>query len=214
MLTIITLYEDDYLLAVDKPANLVCHETVDPNRPNLLSYLPPNLHLLHRLDKDTSGVILLAKGRENAAKFSSLFSDKQVEKRYLAIVEGNELKSQSIKNHLGPVKGRKNMHGVVKSGGKLAETKINIVKTSKNHSLVEAIPLTGRTHQIRVHLSELGCPIVGDEKYGASFRKYATRTFLHASRLTFHHSLYESKINIEAPIPEDFQRVLEITGLS
>lgn len=211
------LYEDESLLAVDKPANLVVHQTLDPSRPHLLKSLESEkkeLFLINRLDKETSGIVLIAKDIESASLYSKIFSEREVEKIYLAIVEGEiEFSAKNISNYLGPVNGLKNIYRSVKSGGKQAETFFRKIFATSSFSLIEAIPKTGRTHQIRVHLTELGFPIAGDIDYGAPFRHEFKRTMLHASSVSFLHPKTKKKISISSPLPEDFKKSLAILGL-
>ena len=211
------LYEDSSILAVDKPANLVVHQTVDQNRPNLLNNITgknKELFLINRLDKDTSGIVLIGKNRESATIFSKLFAEKDVEKKYFAIVEGEiDFTERLVSNHLDSIKGLKNIYGSVRSGGKKAETLIKRLSTQSGFSLVEANPKTGRTHQIRVHLAELGFPIVGDLSYGASFRHQFRRVMLHAQTLTFTHPIKKERLTITSPFPNDFKEALNYLGL-
>ena len=211
------LYEDDYILAVDKPTNLIVHQSVDPQRANLLKEFESKnreLFLINRLDKDTSGVILIAKTKESVTIFSNLFSNKEIEKTYVAIVEGEiDFNEKVVSNHLGPVKGLRNIHGSVKTGGRKAETIIKKISSSSGFSLVNAYPKTGRTHQIRVHLTELGFPIAGDTDYGAPFRHQFKRMMLHAHSVEFTHPYKNEKIKITAPLPEDFRESLNYLGL-
>lgn len=211
------LYEDSSILALDKPANLVVHQTVDINRPNLLRNISDGkreLFLINRLDKDTSGVVLISKTREAATLFSKLFAEKKVEKKYLAIVEGEiDFSRKLVSNHLDSIKGLKNIYGSVVSGGKKAQTLVKKISTRSGFSLVEASPETGRTHQIRVHLAELGFPIVSDLSYGAIFRHQFKRVMLHAHTLTFKHPIKKESVTITSPFPDDFKEALDYLGL-
>src|SRR3990167_4975020 len=212
------LYEDLYILAVNKPSNLIVHPTLNPLRPHLIQFLKEkheDLHLLHRLDADTTGVLILAKGSENTKRFSLLFSNRNVEKVYHAIVEGRPpFNETTIRNHLAPMIGMKSQFTSVHSGGKVAETRFKILSKGKKFSFVEAIPLTGRTHQIRVHLAELGFPIVGDQKYGAPLRHFAQRPLLHASSLLFLHPITKEETKVIAPLPNDFLEILQALQLN
>ena len=213
----IILYEDDSLIVVDKPSNLVVHQTVDTSRPHLLQALEENnreLYLINRLDKDTSGVVLIAKNIDAANVYSSLFAERTIEKSYFAIVEGEvDFEEKTISNFLGPVKGMKNIYTSVRSGGKIAETNFKKVSANSSFSLIQALPKTGRTHQIRVHLTELGYPIAGDTEYGAPFRRQFKRTMLHASSINLMHPYTKNRLAISSPFPEDFQSSISFLGL-
>lgn len=211
------LYEDSHLLALDKPSGLIVHQSMDPTRDHLLKEFETNNHvpfLINRLDKDTTGVVLIAKGREVATIFSDLFSRNEVEKEYLAIVEGEaNFDEKVISNHLAPVKGLKNIYGSVKSGGKRAQTLMKRVSSSSGFSLITAYPKTGRTHQVRVHLTELGFPVAGDSAYGAPFRYQFKRMMLHAHSVKFLHPYKNEEITIISPLPEDFRAALHYLDL-
>ncbi|GAB4193769.1 MAG: RluA family pseudouridine synthase [Simkaniaceae bacterium] len=213
------LHEDAYFLAVNKPADMVVHPA--PGNPDstfvnaLLFYLQDAFKdsdaslrpgIVHRLDKETSGVLLAAKTPAAHEAFVHLFAERKVEKTYLAVClghPGNVCIQQPIGRH--PMK-RKEM--AVTSKGKPAVTKCMTISTNKNFSYVKLLPLTGRTHQIRVHLKHIGNPILGDKIYGNSslnIKHKIPRQLLHAYHLKFIHPFKNKEIRIEAPIPEDLQ---------
>lgn len=210
------IYEDADIIVVNKPPYLPTHETIDTSRHHLVLALqeflakrdgkksPKDVYLgvHHRLDRDTSGVLLFTKRKEANAAVAQAFQNREVQKTYYAVVLGEpSRKSFTIKSHIGPHPRNKRLFASVLRGGKYAETEVRVLETrilhSKKISLVEAKPLTGRTHQIRVHLSEEGLPILGDLSYGVRFKE-AERLLLHAARL----ELLEKRF--EAPLPEDF----------
>lgn len=207
------LYEDDHLLAIDKPAGMVVHPAPGHYSGTFVNALLFHCKkkalpeegirpgIVHRLDKDTSGVLLAAKNPECQKKLLSLFQERKISKQYLALTDGNPpngLFSFPIKRH--PTK-RKEM--AVVEEGKEAVTRFQVLAFHAPYSLVLASPLTGRTHQIRVHLKHLKTPIVGDSLYGGSC--LAKRQLLHAYRLQFSHPITSEPIEIVAPIPTDFK---------
>lgn len=211
------LYEDKDIIVVNKPPLLPTHETRDQSRHHLVIALkeflaerdgtkPQNVYLgiHHRLDRDTSGAILFTKRPEANAAVAQAFQNQEVRKTYLAIVLGGLPKPIAIKSFLGPSPKNKRIMATVKKGGKFAETLVRSLSTSNARgrviSLLEAAPKTGRTHQIRVHLSENNLPILGDHTYGVEFPG-VPRLMLHAWRLDIlGKSFY-------APMPEDFRRL-------
>ena len=207
------LYEDEHLLAINKPSGMVTHPAVgnwSGTFVNALLYYCEELNtgsdpirpgIVHRLDKETTGVLIAAKTINAHQKLIEAFAGRKMKKTYLAICLGKPKEGRLITN-IGrhPIK-RKEM-AVLKENGKEAITDVTILKYNEHFSLVEVQPKTGRTHQIRVHMKALGCPILGDLIYG---RKKADRLFLHAHRLSFDHPITNQPIEIVAPIPEDFQ---------
>ncbi len=205
------LYEDAHILAVNKAAGMVVHpatghwsgtfvnallghckeiESDDPLRPGIV----------HRLDKDTSGVLIAAKTSAAHSALIRQFSAREMEKQYLAVCVGkprNGILSAPIGRH--PVH-RKEM--TVLADGKEAISEICVVAHNDKHSLVLIKPKTGRTHQIRVHLKHLGTPVVGDEVYGSSHPN-VNRHLLHAYRLNFKHPISGAPVQLTAPLPED-----------
>jgi len=166
--------------------------------------------IVHRLDKGTTGVILVARDERTQERLSALFKDRKVRKTYRAVVEGVPgLDSWTVEGNIGrhPVE-RKKM-AVLHSGGRQAKTDFKVLERLKGFSCVEAYPATGRTHQIRVHLSHAGYPVAGDETYGRKAKRSALRPLLHAYRIEFIHPVTSKPVTIEAPVPADMVDFLE-----
>lgn len=160
--------------------------------------------IVHRLDKGTTGVILVAKDTRTQEMLSSLFKERAVSKTYRAIVEGRmEREEGLISGNIGrhPVE-RKKM-AVLRQGGRNAETGYRVIERLEGYTYVEAYPKTGRTHQIRVHLAHGGHPVAGDQAYGRKARHTADRPLLHAYRIAFTHPVRGTPILVEAPVPDD-----------
>ena len=232
------VYEDDDLLVLDKPAGLVVHPA--PGHPsgtlvNALLHHCPDLSgiggvarpgIVHRLDQDTSGLLAVAKSQPAMDGLTRAFaSHRDVEKTYLAVCHGRpRLDSGRIENLIGrhPVD-RKRM-AIVERNGKKAITnwRLKTSQTSQTSqtsrtSLIECRIETGRTHQIRVHMASLGCPVVGDRLYGkpALDRRLdpvPARQMLHAWKLTLWHPTRREKVAFEAPVPEDMRPYVESLG--
>jgi 23S rRNA pseudouridine1911/1915/1917 synthase len=217
------LFENDDLLVVNKPAGMVVHPAAGHASGTLVNAVlgyDPELEgiggeerpgVVHRLDKETSGLILLAKNERAHRSLQDQFRLRIVDKTYLALVDGKPpTPAGRVETHIGrdPAH-RRRMANVSESRGREAISEYKTVESFKEHSLLEFHPLTGRTHQIRLHCAFLGCPIVGDAVYG---RKKPTisidRHFLHAHRLRI--LLPEEKESriFEAPLPEELERVL------
>ena len=213
------LFEDDDLIVVDKPSGLPSHPTADPARDNLFAAVvrflskrdgtkDPYMGVHQRLDRDTSGIVLFTKSKRVNAAIGEVFSKHAGRKIYQAITVPGRVKAEwTIKNYLGKVrsKSKQARYGAVTSGGDFAETAFRLLAEYKRGIHLEAIPKTGRTHQIRVHLSEYGLPILGDDLYGTGG---ADRLMLHASQLVFPHPITKGELSIESPLPEDFQQCL------
>lgn len=216
------LFEDEHLLVVDKPSGLVVHPAAgnpDGTLVNALLYhcqgslsgiggeLRPGI--VHRLDKDTSGCMVVAKHDQAHARLSKMFAERSLTKIYLAVVEGRpKAESGTIKNYLGrhPVD-RKRRSIVAEDKGKIAVTKWICLNTVDGASLIQCHLLTGRTHQIRVHMKEsLKCPILGDELYARPSRQHppTTRLLLHAWCLEFKHPMNGQELAFVAEIPPQF----------
>lgn len=208
------LFEDEFILIYNKPPGVIC----DSNGITAIiqGYCSKAI-LVHRLDKETSGVLLFAKSPKVFDEFCTLFKNLGVYKSYFAIVKGVPKKeSGSIKSYMGKIHGYqgqsiwaslgKEKEG--KSNGLLAHTDWKLIKVNwaKKISLLQCWPKTGRTHQLRVHLSEMGHPILGDSQYDKErlSNQNASRVMLHAQGIEFKHPITGSIIKVEAPFPRDF----------
>ena len=213
------LYEDEALVAIDKPSGLAVHggsgvahgviESLRSMRPDARF-----LELVHRLDRETSGVLLLAKKRSALTALHEMLRTRAIDKRYLAGVAGR-FRNERQKVRLALSKrvtkeGEKRVS--VSESGQEAETIFRLVERGPEYSLLEAELLTGRTHQIRVHLAHLGHPVLGDDKYGdfelnRKLRKLGLkRMFLHAAKLEFVHPLTGETLALSSPLPADLER--------
>jgi RluA family pseudouridine synthase len=206
------LFEDAHLFIYNKPAGISC---TDSSFLVQLQSLCPGLALIHRLDKETSGAILLAKTESMRQAMIKAFQEKKIEKTYFALVDGiPEKKAGTIKSYLGKVasyQGQSLWGAVPREKGLYAETHWKIRKKGRQASWLECRPITGRTHQIRVHLASLGHPILGDYQYGRTFKSPSQprRCLLHAFSLSFTHPLSAEAMHIEAPLPKDFTLALQ-----
>ncbi|MEW6056140.1 MAG: RluA family pseudouridine synthase [Bdellovibrionota bacterium] len=215
------LYEDDAIICFDKPAGLPTQPTLDEARLNLFQMAKhqlanqlkkPSIYLglHHRLDRDTSGVLLFTRATEHNAFIADQFKLHKCVKVYVAMVHGR-LKNPKgrLESFLAQVgkSGKSAKFGSVRSGGKKAITDFLVLGQNESYSLVEVRIATGRTHQIRVHFSEMGHPIVGDSLYGSSPAEYKRwgRFLLHAHALTIEHPVTHNLVRIESPIPPEFR---------
>lgn len=232
------LFEDDALVVVNKPADWLSHPTDKIQQRTVLSLLKhtrpdlPKLHLLHRLDRDTSGVLALAKIPAAARAWTGMMERREIKKDYLAIVQGVPHPAQgvidlSIGRESGAIKVRQAVNGV---GAVKAVTKYEVLKSGSEASLVRASPETGRLHQIRVHFAAIGHPLLGDVLYNGNGELYLKMTrhqlrpeereavgfqrlALHAEQLRFDHPLTRKPITVTAPLPEDLQTLLRARGI-
>ena len=218
------VYEDDSLLVVEKPAGIVVHPGAGNasgtlingllrHRPSLANL--PRAGLIHRLDKDTSGLLLVAAELASLFKLREAMAERRIDRRYLAVVEGRVIADQRIDLALGRDP-RNRLRQAVRKDGRPAVTHIAVRQRWPAHTLIAARLETGRTHQIRVHLAAIGHPLVGDRRYGArgivapdataaavavvrGFRRQA----LHACKLGFEHPLSGERLAFESPLPAD-----------
>ncbi len=220
------LFEDADLIFIDKPSGLPMHPTLDETRDNLFAAVSrflgkrqgagkPYLGIHHRLDRDTSGVVLFTKSSRVNAAVAQSFSDHRIIKTYQAItIARRNLKPKwTIKNYLGKAstKSRQSRYVSVDSGGDFAETFFRVIAEHAKGVWVEAIPKTGRTHQIRVHLSEYRLPIPGDDIYGDDARvgTAASRLMLHAVQLVLPHPISGHEVSVRSALPDDFLQCLK-----
>ena len=214
------LFEDEALIAIDKPPGLPSQPTVDAARPSLVSavkkYLGPGAYLgVHqRLDRDTSGIVLFAKDARANPGLARAFAERGVVKVYVALTCRGRVDHEEpwqAASRLSPTEGKPPRVRVVASGGLPATTQFRVLKRLQEAWLVEARPLTGRKHQIRVHLAADGLAILGDALYGGAAQVAGARvprTMLHAARLELAHPLTGQRLLIESPMPADFFRVM------
>jgi 23S rRNA pseudouridine1911/1915/1917 synthase len=216
------VYEDDSLLLVNKPAGMVVHPAYGHASGTLvnalLAHCPQVANvggleragIVHRLDKDTSGLIVIAKDEGSRTALQRQFKRRKVTKTYMALVEGQiEPREGVIEAPVGRNKRQRKQMAVVR-GGREARTTYRTIETFPDHTLLEVQPYTGRTHQVRVHLAWLGYPIVGDAIYGhRRQRLLRDRHFLHAARLTFAHPVTGEVMCFEAPLPPKLERILK-----
>lgn len=216
------LYEDADLLVLNKPSGYAVHGGSGLSSAVIegLRQIRPEarfLELVHRLDRDTSGCLLIAKKRSVLRKLHELFRGEGIQKIYLALLTGQwHEKSRAVtmplQKNVGTGGDRK---VVVSRSGKAAETEFKRLQVLSGATLVEAVPKTGRTHQIRVHAAWFGHPIIGDERYGdyqnnRLFRKKGyKRLFLHAYRLEFEHPVSGGRLTVTAPMPREMENFIK-----
>ena len=219
------LFEDDDLIAINKPAGLVVHPGAGHREHTLVNAL---LHhcpalsgiggkerpgIVHRLDKDTSGCLVVAKNDEAHRNLSVQFAERSVEKIYLALVSGKLRRSAGvIETSIGRHPVHRQRMSVTSRRGRAAKTEYRVLRSSEEMSLVECRLHSGRTHQIRVHLHHLGHPVLGDKVYGARSTKNFSRQMLHAWKLGFEHPRTKQWKNFEAPLPDDFENAAKSLG--
>lgn len=219
------VYEDDHIVIINKKPDMVIHPAAGHHRGTLVNAIMHHIKdlstisgvirpgIVHRLDKNTSGLIIVAKTNEAHLKLTQMFKDKTIKKTYLAICKGNFKKKEGrIENQIGrDSKDRKKMT-VVRDNGRTAITNYEVINEVEYFSLVKVDLETGRTHQIRVHMKYLNHSILGDDTYGKASKK-ADRQMLHAYKLEFDHPVTGEKMEIIGDLPEDFKKVMENLGL-
>lgn len=218
------IFENDDLLIVNKPAGMVVHPAAGHRTGTLVNaamgYDPDfgeiggeeRPGVVHRLDKDTSGLIVLAKNDAAHQWLQDQFRNRKVEKIYLALVDGHPpTPTGRVEGAIGrDPSHRKKMAMLPEGKGREAVSEYKTLESFKAHALLEFHPLTGRTHQIRLHCAFLGCPIVGDKVYGLKSQQIQLdRHFLHAARLSIILPNEKSPRRFEAPLPEELQAVLD-----
>src|SRR5438034_8378963 len=218
------LLEDNDLIVINKPARLVVHPGAGHRQHTLVNALLSHCTTLsgiggkerpgivHRLDKETSGCLIVAKNDEAHRELSKQFAERTIEKIYLALVGGKLRKEagtieEKIRRH--PV--HRQRMSVTSSRGRAAKTEYRIVRSGDNASLVECRLHSGRTHQIRVHLHHLGHPVLGDKVYATRAAKDFPRQMLHAWKIGFRHPGSGAWENFEAPLPDDFATAMKLT---
>jgi 23S rRNA pseudouridine1911/1915/1917 synthase len=213
------LYEDGHLLVINKPAGLVVHPAPGNWRGTLVSALLHHWHgprpgldparpgIVHRLDKDTSGVLVIAKDPETLTALGNQFRRRLVEKQYVAFVWG---RLRTPRGTISEPIGRNPVHRTrmaVRRGGREALTAFEVIERFDEVTMVRLFPRTGRTHQLRVHLAAIGHPIVGDAVYGRARTRSGEvliqRQALHAEQIAFRHPATQERLRVTAPLPPD-----------
>lgn len=214
------VYEDADIIAIKKPPGMAVHPAPGHPRSTLVNAILAHCGdlsgvggvlrpgIVHRLDRDTSGIILVAKNDAAHNDLARQWKERSVEKVYLALVEGTPRPPEGVIDAPVARDPRNRQRMAIVSGGRDAQTAYRVVERFAGAALVEARPRTGRTHQIRVHLAAIGHPIVGDRIYGKASRR-THRQLLHATRITFTHPRTGERMTLEAPLAPDFAAAVE-----
>ncbi len=218
--TLPVLYEDEHIIAVDKPSGMVVYPAAGHPRHTVINQLishcalagfgaPYRPGIVHRLDEGTSGVLLVAKTDLAYLKLIEQFKSREVEKRYLALVRGRVIEDEGrIEGPIGRDPAHRQRMRIIPHG-KPAITEFRVLKRWERTTLLEVRPLTGRTHQIRVHLSAIGHPVVGDDVYSSKSSGGEGRLMLHAWQLKLAHPITGERLELVAPLPGEFRQLLE-----
>src|SRR5215207_2568470 len=212
-------YEDEHLLVVDKPAGVVVHPSAGHRGGTLVHGLvardiaggkdPARPGIVHRLDRDTSGLLVVARSERAHRRLQRMMRDRLVDRRYLALVHGAAPPALTIDRTVGRDRRVRTRMAVGAADGREAVTHLRRLEELGRFSLLEARLETGRTHQIRVHLESVGHPVVGDRVYGRRPERLGLdRQFLHAARLAFPHPETGEPIDVESPLPADLRAAL------
>jgi 23S rRNA pseudouridine1911/1915/1917 synthase len=223
------LYEDDDIIAINKPAGIIVHpaqRVISDTVVNFLLYHcktlsdlngPMRPGIVHRLDKDTSGVLIAAKNNDAHANLAEQFKNRKVKKTYTAVVRGVIPQDEGeIDRPIGRCASHRTKMAVSYVGGKRALTKFNVIERYRNDTLINAHPRTGRTHQIRVHMAYLGYPIAGDKTYGESKGLVSNpdslidRQALHAYKISFSHPISNKTVEFIAPLADDIKKLIDM----
>jgi 23S rRNA pseudouridine1911/1915/1917 synthase len=215
------IYEDQDIIVINKNADRVVHPAPGHHDDTIVNALLAHVDnlsaingvkrpgIVHRLDKDTSGLLIAAKNDKSHKNLADQFKNRTVEKYYYALLEGNlAYEKGKIDAPIGRDPNNRKKMAVRKRHSKNAVSRFKIIEEFKNHTLVEVKIETGRTHQIRVHFSYLGHPVVGDKKYGSKNQLRAKRQMLHARRLIISHPATGEKMEFEADLKTDFKEIL------
>ncbi len=215
--------DDQEILVIDKPPGLTVHPGFGHTGGTLvngvlgLGYDLPNIAgvtrpgIVHRLDKDTSGLIVLSKTEHSYKYMTKQFKERSVEKTYFAIIKGRLSSSKGIIDApIGRNPNNRQKMAIV-NGGKEAITEFEVLSYIDNYTFVKVHPITGRSHQIRVHFSSLGHPILGDKAYGRDNVNRSSRLFLHAKQLVFSHPASKEMIKVSSELPIEFEELTQAT---
>ena len=213
-------YEDDHLLVVDKPAGLVVHPSAGHAHGTLVHGLlahaiaggdePARPGIVHRLDRDTSGLLVVARSDEAHRRLQLLLRRRELEREYLALVRGRPRSRRGrIEAAIGRDRSDPTRMSLDTAVAREAVTEFELVELLREHALLRVRLETGRTHQIRVHLAAIDLPVAGDPVYGVAADLGLDRQFLHAARLRFAHPFTGAPVEAESPLPRDLAEALE-----
>jgi 23S rRNA pseudouridine1911/1915/1917 synthase len=212
------VHRDDALVVVDKPAGLVVHPASSHRGETLVSLLEGiagggesgRPGIVHRLDKDTSGLMVVARSEDAHRELSRQIKAREVRREYLALVEGTlDARTGTIDAPLGRDRRRRTRRAVRGTGEREARTHFEVIEALPADTYVQAVLETGRTHQIRVHFAAIDHPVAGDPEYGTAGRHGLERQFLHAARLRFTHPESGEEMAFESELPADLQVALK-----
>ena len=216
-------YEDEHLVVVDKPAGLVVHPAPGHATGTLVHGLlahevaggdAERPGIVHRLDRDTSGLMVVARSEEAHRRLQALVRRRKLERHYLALVVGRpRSRSGRIEAPIGRDRRDPLRHSLDTDAAREAITHFQLVELFARHALLDVSLETGRTHQIRVHLSAIGLPVAGDPVYGRPHELGLERQFLHAARLGFAHPFTGERVDVASGLPEDLQDALRTAGV-
>ena len=204
-------YEDDWLIVVDKPAGVVVH----PARGHAQGTLAQAVggHLVHRLDRDTSGLLIVARDEEIHRELKALLQERGITREYLALVEGRPpARNGTIDAPIGRDRRVRTRHSTDTDSPRSAVTHFELAEALPHTTLLRVRLETGRTHQIRVHLQAIGHPVVGDPEYGHAGQLGLERQFLHAARLAFTHPATGEPIDVTSALPDDLRAALDLAA--
>ncbi|HTA06301.1 MAG TPA: RluA family pseudouridine synthase [Solirubrobacteraceae bacterium] len=211
-------YEDAHLLVIEKAAGVVVHPAKGHHEDTLSQLLadvaeggdPERAGIVHRLDRDTSGLLVVARSQEAHSKLQRALQEREIEREYLALVLGRPpARTGTIEAPIGRDPHVRTRMAVGGAHAREARTHFELEQALREHTLLRLKLETGRTHQIRVHLQAIGYPVAGDPEYGGRGALGLQRQFLHAVRLAFAHPVTGAPIAVESPLPEDLRQALE-----
>jgi 23S rRNA pseudouridine1911/1915/1917 synthase len=213
------VYEDEHLVVLDKPAGIAVHPGAGVRTGTLAGQLvtlgaaggsdPERPGIAHRLDRDTSGLLIVARSEEAHAKLQEAIRRRAIERRYLALVRGRPRSATGrIEAPIGRDRRDPTRRSLDTDEPRDAVTHFRVLETFRDHALLELHLETGRTHQIRVHLAAIDLPVAGDPQYGVNGDLGLERQFLHANGLRFSHPLTGEKIDLTSPLPPDLEQAL------
>lgn len=227
------IFEDDTLFAIDKPSGWIANDAdTTTTQPVLQTWVRENFEyplkgdremrdgIVHRLDKETSGILLVAKTKDSFEDLQMQFKERKIVKTYIALLHGHVDEKGSIKATVGRLPYRRDRFGVIPEGRE-SESDYKLIKfypgNNGGHSLVEFFPKTGRTHQIRIHARHIGHAIVADEFYAGrktarNDKKWCPRLFLHAASIKFVNPGTKKSVELSSDLPQDLQEVLDKMG--